>query len=229
MHSPETLANFIRESLKHDKVINSAVFNILRTLKGNNMGDSYYENYLWHYGKRGDSFVDYYHLLWNIGAHLPVKNILEIGSRTGISIAQLLSSMISYDGLKVVLCDVFNDGFISPSLVKSNLKYLNIPTDNIEFVVGDSLVTIPEYKEKHPEQRFDYILVDGNHDKEYAAKDLRNVVDMLDPMGLVLFDDIAEDGCNLADVWFDFGKEYSDSFHFVQNYEGKGIGVGIKR
>ena len=232
MINPEKLSSFIGEKLCHDKVVNSAVFNVLRTLKGTNTGDSYYENYLWHFNKRGDSFVDYYHLLWQIGANIPIKRILEIGSRTGISIAQLLASMVSFDGLKVVLCDIFGDGFISPALIQMNLKRLNIPADvikNIEFLVGDSLVKIPEYKENNPDQLFDYILVDGNHDKEVAMQDLENVVDMLDTGGILMFDDIAPDGCNLGDVWHTFGQAHFSRFYFHENYEGKGIGVGIRK
>lgn len=232
MYNPTEMSEFIAGCMKHDKVTNAAVFNVLRTLKGTNSGDSYYENYLWHYNKRGDTFFDYYHLLWTLGANMQPKRILEIGCRTGISVAQLLSSIIKYDGLKIVLCDIFGDGFISPMLIQMNLKHLNIPQEtinSIEFLVGDSLKEIPEYKQKNPDQLFDYILVDGNHDKNIAMQDLENVVDMLDIGGILVFDDISQDGCNLGDVWHTFGQAHYTRFLFHENFDGKGVGVAIRK
>jgi len=186
---------FLEGCLKHNKVVNSAIFNTLRILKKKNPGDTYLENYQAHYEKRGDTFVDVYHLLWYIGAVIQPRRIMEIGCRTGISIAQLLSAA-HYFPEKVVLFDLFGDGFISPELVKIGLNYLSINTDNIEFIVGDSLVTVPQYKESNFGQRFDYILVDGCHEKNVALADLINVVPLVDTGGIILFDDIGEDGCN---------------------------------
>jgi hypothetical protein len=72
---------FIKEVLTHNPVVNAAVFSVLRSLKKLNPGDTYYENYLWHYKKRGNTFVDYYHLLWQIASHCPPASVLEIGCR----------------------------------------------------------------------------------------------------------------------------------------------------
>lgn len=210
------------------KVVNAAVFNTLRILKQKNKGDSYYENYKWHYQKRGEEFMDYYHLLWQMGSELNIERVIEIGCRTGISICQFLSSKYDYTDLRIVLFDIFNDGFISPEIVKMNLKHLNIPTNIVEFKIGSSLETVPKYKEEHPEEKFDYILVDGCHDKVIATQDLENVVPMLDDAGILIFDDISTDGCNLKDVWDKFKVGYVDHFYFDENLDGKGIGIGVK-
>ena len=212
-----------------DPSINAAVFNILRTLKKLNKGDTYYENYQGHYRKYGENFYDYYHLLWEVGPKLNPHRMMEIGCRTGISICQLLASLYDYKDRKVVLFDTFADGFISPELVKINLRHLNIPTEIIEFVVGNSLETVPKYKQDHPTEKFDYILVDGDHSTEGSSKDLENAYEMLAPNGILVFDDIAPDGMNLKSVWEAFKEKHKEGFEFNENYNGKGTSWMIKK
>jgi hypothetical protein len=224
-YSPEQMSKFIEKHLKHDVVTNAAVFNTLRILKKYNPGDTYYEAYLGHLQKQGIKFVDYYHLLWAIGAHWRLDNIMEIGCRTGISICQLLSAMPDPKVPEVYLFDVFNDGFISPEVVKMNLRALNLPLDKIHFIVGDSLKTVPEKKLIC----MDYVLVDGCHEKKIARQDLENVVPSLAKAGLLFFDDLSKDGCDLIDVWDDFKKAHAEEFFFHENLDGKGIGIGVKR
>lgn len=224
-HSPEAISKFIKLHLKHCPVANAAVFNTLRILKAKNPGDTYYEAYWAHAHKQGLKFVDYYHLLWAIGPAWRMDNIMEIGCRTGISICQFLSAMPDPSVPNVYLFDVFNDGFISPEVVKMNLKTLNLPVDKVRFIVGDSRKTVPEKQMI----AMDYILVDGDHDKKAAREDLENVVPALAQGGLLFFDDIAPDGCDLIDVWEDFKKAHVLSFYFHENLDGKGIGIGVKR
>ncbi|MDP8265824.1 MAG: class I SAM-dependent methyltransferase, partial [Candidatus Aceula meridiana] len=213
---------FFRHKHGHS-ISNSTIFNVLRTLKKINPDDGYLEAYYWHYNKRRDVFTDLYHFLWWVGANYPPKRILEIGTRTGVSICQLLSSMMFYEDIeKIVLCDNFSE-IGSPEIVMRNLDYLNIPTDKIEFIVGDSLVEIPKLIK--PTEGFDYILVDGCHDKPYATQDLANVTELIKMNGYIVMDDIAPDGCSLQDVWDDFKVKYKDMFDFTETHCGKGLGV----
>jgi len=205
--------------------INSAIFNTLRILKKLSPTDTYLEAYLGHYAKRQEKFMDTYHFMWFLGSVVKPRRILEIGSRTGISICQLLSAYVDHSIIEnVVLCDLFNDGLGTPDLIFNNLKYLNIPTDKVQFLVGDSLAQIPAYMQKFPDHKFGYILVDGNHDKDYARQDLSNAVKIIDIGGYILFDDITEDGCSLQDVWDQFKEENKVNFIFGENHDGKGIG-----
>jgi predicted O-methyltransferase YrrM len=215
------ISSFIAAHMKPCKVANAAVFNILRTLKQLNPGDAYYEAYLGHWAKQGDKFFDYYHLLWAMGSHLKIDRALEIGCRTGISACQLLSSMKRPGEVKLTLCDLFGDGFLSPEIVKMNMRHLNIPTDNVEFKIGSSLDIVPQL-----EGTFDYILVDGDHSRDTAIKDLENVVRLCHSGTIILFDDIAEDGVSLDCVWQEF-KQRHNEFDYYQNYDGKGCGVGV--
>jgi len=209
------------------RIANSAIFNTMRILKRINPADTYIDNYLGHYKKQGDKFLDAYHLMWWISSQWTgPKNILEIGCRTGISICQLLSAVMDYPDKKVFLFDVFNDGFITPELVTMNLKALNIPMDNVKFKIGDPKNTIFEFKQENPDLKFDYILV-GSHEKDAAKTDLNNVYDMLQDGGHLLFDNIA-DGYNLQDVWDEFRSTHAGLKYF-ENYDGRGTGWAIKR
>jgi predicted O-methyltransferase YrrM len=230
MSSPKRIFEFIARCFEPSASVNAAIFNTMRILKKVNPGDTYLENYLWHYEKNKDKFIDTYHLMWEIGANIAPSRILEIGTRTGISIAQLLSPMSLPHQVRarerIVLVDLFNDGFISPELVKLNLKYLNIPLDKIEIITGDSKDVLPVIASQ--KQLFDYILIDGCHEKDVAREDLENAVPLLDVSGIILFDDLGVDGCSLKDVWIDFQAVHAE-FLYCQNYiDGKGVGVGVK-
>jgi predicted O-methyltransferase YrrM len=208
---------------------NEVIFSILRTLKKANLGDTYYENYMWHYNKRQETFFDIYHFAWSWAIEHKPKKILEIGTRTGLSLCQLLSAYIDTSCIeRIVSCDLYDDGFISPELVKYNLRYLGIPEttiNQIEFQVGNSKQTIPLLTERE----FDYILVDGDHSKEGARIDLENVKTMCTKGGVIVFDDIAPDGMDLLDVWTAFATKYASEFEFYTNMNGKGIGWAIRK
>jgi predicted O-methyltransferase YrrM/ADP-heptose:LPS heptosyltransferase len=209
--------------------INSAIFNTLRILKKLNPTDTYLEAYQWHYGKRKELFMDTYHYMWYLGAVVKPKNILEIGTRTGLSICQLLSAYLDHKQIEnIILCDLFNDGLCTPDVVIKSMKHLNIPIDKVGFIVGDSLMEIPKLASEQPDLKFDYILVDGGHDKDIARMDLENSAGLLAKGGHLVFDDITPDGCSLQDVWDQFKETHPMEFQFFENHNGKGLGVGVK-
>lgn len=201
------------------------IFALMKKLREINPGDTWEDNYRWHLNKRGDSFFDTYHCMKRIGKEMNPKTILEIGCRTGISICQLLSNCPNQEGKKIYLFDVFNDGFISPELIKINLEYIDIQTSNIEFFTGKSEETIPKFKYDNPSLKFDYILVDGSHDRRDAKVDLDNVSNIVNPGGVIIFDDIAPDGCDLIDVWNKWKGEQGNNFDYFEDMNGKGVGV----
>jgi len=208
-----------------DAVTNAYIFNNLRILKGKNPGDCYYEEYLRHFEREREKFFDQYHFAVHYAINNAPKRILEIGTRTGLSICNLLSAYIDPKIAKrVVLIDVWNDGFASPGIVKMYFKALNLPLENVQFITGDSKVEVPKLKES-----FDYILVDGDHNKDTAWIDLENVVPLIAKAGVIVFDDITDRGCNLQDVWDKFKDKYNGQFDFGENHDGKGVGWAIKK
>jgi hypothetical protein len=116
----------------------------------------------------------------------------------------------------------------STGKVRRNLKLFNIPSDKIRFISGDSKHTVPEYFSAHPEEKFDYILVDGGHDEFTALTDLENVASYVSPGGIVLFDDIM-DSYNLIGVWNKFKEIHKDEFDFFEIMHRKGVAWAIKK
>lgn len=232
---------YLKQNLHHDPLAHSAVFSVIRTLSIVYPNDRHLETYRDLYVSHGKRFIDFYHLIWHIGAVLEPQNIMEIGCRTGISICQLLSSMPKLDGKRVVLFDCFwgeplsdlDNRHIDEKMVKANIRYLNLPTDMVEFVIGHSPETIADYRKKNPDIKFDYILIDGAHDYPTAKLDMKNSAEMLAPSGVMLMDDIAspggDPGYKLLDVWNEFKSERENDFLFTENFIIKGVGVAVKK
>jgi predicted O-methyltransferase YrrM len=118
---------------------------------------------------------------------------------------------------------------LSINKVRRNLDYFNIPSNIITFISGDSKKTVPDYFGKHPEKKFDYILVDGAHDKETAFIDLQNIADHVAEKGIIVFDDISDLSYNLMDVWVRFKEIQKDKFDFIEIDCRKGIGLAFKK
>ena len=205
------------------KLLTSIIFHNLRILHGITPRDSYIENYLWHFKQQGDQFFDIYHLAFWWGTYKRPKRILEIGSRSGLSLIQLLSAYTDFTDLRVCLCDLWNDGLCDPDLIKKHLSYLSIPIEP-EFYQGDSKETVPKI-----EGEFDYILVDGSHTPSDAAIDLENAYKKISKDGVIVFDDIVEhDGVKLRDTWEAFKNKHFEEFNWAEDLHGKGVAWAVK-
>lgn len=214
-----------------DALTIQAMFSVMRALKRVNPGDAYLENYLGMRAKYGKEFHDTYQLLWAIGAAVGPKRILEIGTRTGISICQLLFAHKDLESVEAVVCVDPFDQWTSPNLVRANLAYLGLPHDQdtvtIHPVTSDEYFAMPRPADF---KLFDYILVDGDHSKAQARKDLDNALKLIAPRGIIVFDDIstAPGECALEDVWEAWAKDNKDSFAFFKDMRGKGVAHAIK-
>ena len=118
---------------------------------------------------------------------------------------------------------------LSINKVRRNLDYFNIPSSIVTFISGDSKKTVPAYFEKQPEKKFDFILVDGAHDKETAFIDLQNIADHVAEKGIIVFDDISDLSYNLMDVWTRFKELQKNKFDFIEIDCRKGIGLAFKK
>jgi predicted O-methyltransferase YrrM len=206
------------------KTLTSIIFHNLRILDKVEPNDTYVNNYRWHWDNWGDEFFDQYCLGFWWGSEYNPKNILEIGSRTGLSLCQLLSGCKDYDRKRVVCFDLWDDGLSCPDLIRKYLSHLNISVEP-EFIQGNSLETVPKFKETNTD-KFDYILVDGGHSDEVASVDLENIVDLVAQGGVIVFDDIAatveSDGFNIKTTWENFKKRHFNEFKWNENLAGKG-------
>ena len=199
----------------------------MRLLKAVNPGDAYLENYLGMIQKYGPRFFDTYHLLRAIGEYVMPKRILEIGTRTGISLCQLLVAHNAEDKIQRIVCVDPFDKWTSANLVRANLKALSIDETKVQILTMKS----EDFFKQKGFGYFDYILVDGDHAKPAARMDLEAAHLMLAKGGIIVFDDIStNDGeCGLITEWDDFLGEHGHEYYSYQRMEGKGVGWAIKR
>ena len=221
-------------AIDHARMFTPAIFALMRALKTKNPGDTYYECYLGHLEANGANFFDQYNVAMWYGAHVAPRRVLEIGTRTGISLSMLLAGYFDLSKLeRVVTVDPYLDGYSNPGIVQMNLKHLGLFSDKIQIVKGRSQdVMFRLVQEGH---KFDYILIDGDHSVEGAKQDLTFAFELLDKGGVIVFDDISAAGCNLIGVWDWFKETFAHKtergfqLEFHQNMSGKGTAWAIAR
>jgi predicted O-methyltransferase YrrM len=212
--------------IKEMELLKDSVLNNIRILAPLNKQDYYYSEIM-NLATRDYFFETYNVIHWYACRYHP-KHILEIGTRNGGSLVQLLSAYQEFDQLSVVCFDLWRE-IGSPKKVKSNLEKLNIPITFIEFISGDSTQTVPEYFRKHPDRKFDYVLVDGGHESEVARADLENVVDRIAPGGFLIFDDIGPESYKLDHVWQAFKTSHKDELVAFEKYWRKGVAWAFRK
>ncbi len=208
------------------ELLKQVVLNNIRILAPHNRRDHYYAEIMQLADR--DYFFETYQVIAWAGLRLRPKRIMEIGTRNGGSLVQLLSMYHRYDDVQIVCFDLWRE-VGNPRSVRRNLKRMNIPTNMIEFIGGDSLKTVPGYKQKHPQARFDYVLVDGGHEREVARVDLQNVADLVAPGGIQIFDDIGPESYQLIDVWREFQAAHREQFDWYEKQWRKGVAWAIRR
>jgi predicted O-methyltransferase YrrM len=202
------------------------VLNNCRILSKHNRKDYYYRQ-IFELAEKEYFFETYNVILW-AALNLKPKIILEIGTRNGGSITQLLSMYHNFNDIEVYSFDLWLE-IGGPRAVRKNLERMNIPSKVVTFMSGDSRKTIPDFKAHHPLKKFDYILVDGGHERDIARVDLNNVADMLAPGGILIFDDIGPESYKLLDVWQEFQGKYQDHFQWFEKQWRKGVAWAIRR
>ena len=141
---------------------------------------------------RGECFWNIHVALAFLARTLQPKSYLEIGTRTGGSLCQvLLNSRVD----RFVSVDLWNGGYASLS---NTLEYTKEQIDRLcrlsgrqivgAFVQGDSHNTLKS--SPYLKRRFPLITVDGDHSAEGAWEDLTDVVPLLEDAGAIVFDDI---------------------------------------
>lgn len=120
--------------------------------------------------------------------HRP-QSYLEIGVQEGNSLKTVLKADTEKRISKLHLCDLWGTSYGgtgrgSHDHVYAVLKSINFQGE-VTFLDGDSKVKIPELKEK-----FDMILIDGDHSEVGCTIDMINAWPLLNTGGIMLIDDI---------------------------------------
>jgi predicted O-methyltransferase YrrM len=114
---------------------------------------------------------------------IKVTSYLEIGVDGGGSLNTVLCEVVPP---RIVLCDIWDPKYCDHGDAKPHvLNILKHFKAQAEFLDGDSKLRIPTLLDK-----FDLVLVDGDHSEEGARTDLYNAWPLVRPGGILVMDDI---------------------------------------
>jgi predicted O-methyltransferase YrrM len=169
--------------------------------------------------------------LRQIAAGTEARAYLEIGTRKGKSMAMVARERpeATIYGFDLWMSPYSGDDNPGPDFVRAEMARVGY-RGALEFFDGDSAVTLPAFRARHPELRFDLITVDGDHSDEGAWGDLTAAVALLAPGGFLVFDDLLHPAHTLLGVWRTFQETHGELLEFVENLEDhNGTGVARRR
>jgi predicted O-methyltransferase YrrM len=117
------------------------------------------------------------------------RYIAEIGFNAGHSALAILRR---FDDLRLVSFDLDEHRYTRPAAAWINRRFSN----QHRLIIGDSAVTVPEYAKAHPAERFDLIIVDGDHTERGALADIVNGQLLCRPGATIIMDDVGVNGHN---------------------------------
>lgn len=192
--------------------------------------DRYYRECVRQYGEDW-RFWDIVNVLYASSDLVQPRNYLEIGVRRGRSACMVARACPDVD---IVACDMWVAGYANmdnpgPEFVRSELKRHG-HTGRLDFVEGNSHVTVPEYFRTRPQTTFDLITVDGDHSESGAEEDLMAVLPHLSVGGVVVFDDISHPAHTyLRWVWKRAISRFPELASFEWGEAGYGVAFAIRR
>ena len=149
---------------------------------------------------------------------------LEVGVRRGHSlafVALMAADDLEYaDGVDLWIDNYGGEAQSGHDGVMAALKHLGIDPSRVTLHSGSSHDVLPLIRDSGG--TFNLILVDGDHLADGARNDLADCWEMLEPGGVLVFDD-ADDGDegNLLQVWHDFYRGHHDEARGFQMLEAE--------
>jgi len=224
----ETMESII---LDHNNIIDG--LSILKKLPKDQYIDfliEYYSKGIKQYGKCW-KYADIVTVLNGISQKNEISNYLEIGVRTGRSMATVANSSPLCDivGFDMWIEDYAGMENPGPGDVKELLKEFG-HNGKIELISGDSTKTVPKYFNDNPNKYFDLITVDGDHRIRGAKKDLKNILPRLKIGGFLVFDDISSPHHPyLYNLWRSLVKSNPQFETYEFNSVGLGVAVAVRK
>lgn len=136
------------------------------------------------------------------------KNIIEIGLNGGHSAALYFYANPS---VKLLSFDICYHKYVEPVANYLNNKY------NLEFIKGDSIIKVPEYKNNIT---YDMIHIDGGHGDICALNDLLNCKKFANKSTFLVFDD-----SNAPSIKKILDEKVNENFIKEIDYEKLGLDV----
>lgn len=200
----------------------SSVINIINKMTKDEVYGDYLISLLKNNKPETRSFV-----FW-LASQIKPKTYLEVGTRRGWSLAMVASAA---PNCKIYSFDEWHEGYggvdnPGPTFILNELNTLGC-NNEIDFVSGNSHVTLREFFQTNPDKKLDMILIDGDHSVEGAYQDLKDTIEYLNVGGAIIFDDIVD--CEgLLGVWDAIKREHSN-FRYITYQDSKpGVGFAIK-
>lgn len=132
--------------------------------------------------------------------HPHITTILEIGLNGGHSAENFFTHTPNLK--KFVSFDINLHPYTQIAVDYLTKKYV----DRFTFISGDSRTEVPRYAQEFPNETFDLIYIDGNHDYEYIFSDIQNCKALAHPNTLLWIDDY-EDNVEKAVHFFEQNLE----------------------
>jgi predicted O-methyltransferase YrrM len=159
------------------------------------------------------------------------RTYLEIGTRRGHSVCMV--GLCTQEPISTYCFDLWqkdyaNEANPGPQLVSDEFNKVNFTNSTIQFITGDSKVTIPQFLTS--DKLMDLVLVDGDHTDNGALIDLKNVVNHISIGGLLVFDDITcPTSPSLLNVWRNFIKNYPNFEPFENRECPNGWAIALRK
>jgi predicted O-methyltransferase YrrM len=112
----------------------------------------------------------------------PHISVMEIGFNAGHSAEVFLKYNST---LTLTSFDLGEHDYVPVAKEYVDMRYSGRHT----LFLGDSTITVPEFKEKNPDVKFDIIFIDGGHDYPIAHADLENCRKLAHKDTIVIMDD----------------------------------------
>lgn len=155
------------------------------------------------------------------------STFLEVGVRRGWSTAAV--ALASPD-CQIYAFDEWHENYggapnPGPMFVQSELGKLGYDKPII-FISGDSHKTLPKFF-KENDEKFDMILIDGDHTVEGATQDLMDTMPHINVGGVMVFDDIV-DCAGLQEVWDGLIKSFPNFRYFSFRDNKPGVACAVR-
>jgi predicted O-methyltransferase YrrM len=109
--------------------------------------------------------------------------VAEIGFNAGLSSCAFLNA----DPVtRVVSFDLNEHAYVKVAKALIDKRFPGRHT----LISGDSRATVPEFKRRHPDVRFDVVFIDGGHDYAVAQADIANMQPLCTNETVVIMDDL---------------------------------------
>ncbi len=112
-----------------------------------------------------------------------IKNVMEIGFNAGHSSEIMLETN---KNINLVSFDINIHKYTKVGKEYIDKTYVNRHT----LIIGDSMISVPEYIKSNSHKKFDLIFIDGGHDYKVAKADVENCRQLAHKDTIVIVDDV---------------------------------------